>query len=162
MAILWQSWKISNTLPGVSDHLPVNSRRGEAKRNIRDPEAAFGLATIVDQPGQPFRCGFAEWKSRTPRNILRGPDLELTPADIKPGQYQLHRLGQFDVTTDDSWIWFGRSWATAVVIGSRLHFPGETSRWEAWVNLKFDGESWGGRGNDIVVCDRVILVRQGN
>ncbi len=144
----------------VRSYLPVNSRRGEARRNIRDREAAFGLATIVDQPGQPFRCGFAEWKSRTPRNVLRGPDLELTPADITPGEYQLHRLGEFDVTTDDSLIWFGRSWLTSVAIGSRLHFPGETSRWEAWVNLKFDGKSWGGKGEDVVVCDRVILVRK--
>ena len=84
------------------------------------------------------------------------------PDDITPGQYQLHRLGEFNVTTDDSLIWFGRSWATAVAIGSRLHFPGETSRWEAWLNLKFDGESWGGKGKDLVVCDRVILVRKDN
>lgn len=146
----------------VRSYLPVNNRRGDAPRNLRDPQAAFGLATIVDQPGQPFHCGFAEWKSRTPNNVLRGPDLQLTPADIKPGQYQLHRLGEFDVTTDDSLIWFGRSWLTSVAIGSRLHFPGETSRWEAWLNLKFDGQSWGGQGEDLVVCDRVILVRQGN
>ena len=144
----------------VRSYLPVNSRRGSAPRNIRDPKAAFGIATIVDQPGHPFRCGFAEWKSRTPNNVLRGPDLEFTPADIKPGEYQLHRLGEFNVATDDSIIWFGRSWQTAVAIGSRLHFPGETSRWEAWLNLKFDGESWGGNGDDLVVCDRVILVRK--
>ena len=147
--------------PGrLRSYLPQNSRRGTAPRNIRDPQAAFGLATIVDQPGQPFRCGFAEWKSRTPNHVLRGPDLELNPGDVNPGQYQLHRLGEFNVTTDDSLIWFGRSWATAVAIGSRLHFPGETSRWEAWLNLKFDGESWGGQGSDLVVCDRVILVRK--
>jgi len=144
----------------VRSYLPVNSRRGSAPRNIRDPKAAFGLATIVDQPGQPFRCGFAEWKSRTPNNVLRGPDLQFTPADIKSGEYQLHRLGEFNVTTDDSLIWFGRSWLTSVAIGSRLHFPGETSRWEAWLNLKFDGKSWGGGGEDQVVCDRVILVRK--
>jgi hypothetical protein len=144
----------------VRSYLPVNSRRGESRRNIRDPKAAFGLATIVDQPGNPFRCGFAEWKSRTLRNILRGPDLELTPAEIRPGEYQLHRLGEINVTTDDSLIWFGRSWLTSTAIGSRLHFPGETSRWEAWVNLKFDGKSWGGKGEDLVVCDRVILIRK--
>ena len=144
----------------VRSYLPQNSRRGNAPRNIRDPKAAFGLATIIDEPGQPFRCGFAEWKSRTPAKVLRGPDLQFTPADIKPGQYQLHRLGEFNVATDDSIIWFGRSWQTAVAIGSRLHFPGETSRWEAWLNLKFDGKSWGGQGEDLVVCDRVILVRK--
>jgi hypothetical protein len=86
--------------------------------------------------------------------------LELAAGQITPGQYQLHRLGEFDVTTDDSLIWFGRSWQTAVDIGSRLHFPGETSRWEAWVSLKFTGPAYGGEGEDVVVCDRVILVRQ--
>jgi len=144
----------------VRSYLPVNSRRGDAPRAIRDPKAAFGLAAIIDQPGQPFRCGFAEWKSRTPSDVLRGPDLELTPEEIKPGEFQLHRLGEFNVATDDSLIWFGRSWQTSVSIGSRLHFPGEISRWEAWLNLKFAGESWGGQGEDLVVCDRVILVRK--
>jgi hypothetical protein len=140
--------------------LPRNNARGENKRSIQDPDAAFGTAAVVDQPQMPFRCGFAEWKSRTPRNVLRGPDLELTPADITPGEYQLHRLGEFDVTTDDSLIWFGRSWQTNLQVGSQLYFPGETSHWEAWVNLKFDGKSWGGKGEDLVVCDRVILVRK--
>jgi len=144
----------------VRSYLPVNSRRGDAPRSLRDPEAAFGLAILVDQPQQPFRCGFAEWKSRTPSNVLRGPDLELTPADVVPGKYQLHRLGEFEVATDDSLIWFGRSWQTAVAIGSRLHFPGEMSRWEAWVSLKFTGELWAGEGEDRALCDRVILVRQ--
>lgn len=144
----------------VRSYLPVNSRRGDGPRSLPDPEAAFGLGIVVDQPQVPFRCGFAEWKSRTPSVVLRGPDLEIAPADIEPGKYQLHRLGAFDVTTDDSLIWFGRSWATSVAIGSRLYFPGETNRWEAWVSLKFTGASWGGEGEDLVVSDRVILVRQ--
>lgn len=146
----------------VRSYLPVNSRRGEGPRSLPDPEAAFGLGIIVDQPRVPFRCGFAEWKSRSPSNVLRGPDLEIAPAEVEPGKYRLHRLGEFDVATDDSLIWFGRSWATSVAIGSRLYFPGETSHWEAWVSLKFTGESWGGQGEDQVVCDRVILVRQDN
>lgn len=132
---------------------PVNSKRGEKNRNIQDPDAGFGLATIVDQPGDPFRCGFSEWISRTPQNIVHGPRLELSGAQIKPGEYQLHHLGEIKVNTDDSLIWFGRSWATSLAIGSRLYFPGETSRWDTWVSLKFteDGP---------VLCDRVFLVRQ--
>lgn len=144
----------------VRSYLPVNSRRGDGPRSLPDPEAAFGIGIIVDQPRVPFRCGFAEWKSRTPSVVLRGPDLEIAPADVEPGKYRLHRLGEFEVTTDDSLIWFGRSWATSVAIGSRLYFPGETSRWEAWVSLKFTGASWSGEGEDQVVCDRVILVRK--
>ena len=61
-------------------------------------------------------------------------------------------LGEIDLTTDDSLIWFGRSWQTNLEIGSQLYFPGEPNRWKAWVSLKFTGE-------DQVLCDRVILVR---
>lgn len=143
----------------IRTFLPKHSGRGDIQRTVKDPEAAFGLATIVDQPGDPFRCGFSEWKSRVPREIVHGPRLELTAKQVKPGEYQLHHLGEFDVTTDDSLIWFGRSWATAVAIGSRLYFPGEKSRWEAWVSLKFTGKSWDGESEDRVVCDRVILVK---
>lgn len=137
----------------IRTFLPVNAKRGKEMRNLKDPDAGFGLATIVDQPGDPFRCGFSEWKSRTPRNIVHGPRLELTDAQIKPGEYQLHRLGEIEVTTDDSLIWFGRSWATSVAIGSRLYFPGEASRWDTWVSLKFTDD-------DQVFCDRVFLVQQ--
>jgi hypothetical protein len=144
----------------IRTFLPKHSGRGDIQRSVKESEAAFGLATIVDQPGDLFRCGFSEWKSRVPREIVHGPRLELTATQVTPGEYQLHHLGQFDVTTDDSLIWFGRSWATAVAIGSRLYFPGEKSRWEAWVSLKFTGKTWGGEGEDRVVCDRVILVKR--
>jgi hypothetical protein len=50
--------------------------------------------------------------------------------------------------------------ATNLEIGSRLYYPGERNRWQAWVSLKFTGETWGGEGEDLVVCGRVILVRQ--
>ena len=77
-----------------------------------------------------------------------------------PREFHLYKLDELDVATDDSLIWFGRSWATNLEIGSRLYFPGERNRWEAWVSLKFTGETWGGEGEDLIVCDRVILVRQ--
>jgi hypothetical protein len=145
----------------IRTFLPKHSGRGEIERTVKDPEAAFGLATIVDRPGYPFRCGFSEWKSRVPRAIVHGPRLELTHEQITPGKYRLYDLGEFDVTTDDSLIWFGRSWATAVDIGSRLYFPGEKSHWEAWVSLKFSGNTYGGEGDEEqVLCDRVILVER--
>ena len=51
--------------------------------------------------------------------------------------------------------------ATNLEIGSRLYFPGERNRWEAWVSLKFTGKTYGGQGAESqVLCDRVILVRR--
>ena len=136
----------------VRTFLPRNNARGEERRSVEDPEAAFGTAAVVDQPGEPFRCGFSEWKSRVPNVVTHGPRLEIPPDQITPGAYRLYSLGEIDLTTDDSLIWFGRSWQTNLEIGSQLYFPGEPNRWKAWVSLKFTGE-------DQVLCDRVILVR---
>jgi hypothetical protein len=144
----------------IRTFLPKHTGRGKVKRSVKDPDAAFGTAAVVDQPGVPFRCGFSEWKSRVPKVLVHGPKLELTPENITPGEFRLYRLGEIDLTTNDSLIWFGRSWATNLEIGSRLYFPGEQNHWEAWISLKFTGETCGGEGEDLVVCDRVILVKQ--
>ncbi|MCP5541869.1 MAG: DUF4838 domain-containing protein [Akkermansiaceae bacterium] len=144
----------------IRTFLPRNHARGEQNRSVPDAEAAFGTAAVVDQPGDPFRCGFSEWKSRVPSVVTHGPRLEIPSEGIVPGEYHLHPLGEIDLTTDDSLIWFGRSWATNIEIGSQLWFPGETNRWKAWVSLKFTGPAYGGEGEDRVLCDRVILVRQ--
>lgn len=146
----------------IRSFLPRNNAREEKARSIQDPEAAFGIAAIVDQPQVPFKCGFCEWKSRVPSVVNHGPRLTLEQDQITPGQYRLYRLGEIDLTTDDSLIWFGSSWATNLEIGSQLYFPGEVNRWEAWVSLKFTGASYGGEGEDRVLCDRVILVSLNN
>ncbi len=116
---------------------------------------------MVDRPGEPFRLGFSEWKSRTPSVVNHGPRLEFSRDRIAPGEYRLYPLGEIDLTTDDSLIWFGRSWATNLEIGSQLYFPGEPNRWKAWVSLKFTGVNFDGEGEVQILCDRVILVRQG-
>lgn len=145
----------------IRTFLPRNTARGEKKRSVEDDEAAFGTAAVVDQPGEPFRCGFSEWKTRVPSVVTHGPRLEIPRDRITPGEYRLYPLGEFDLTTDDSLIWFGRSWATNLEVGSQLYFPGEINHWKAWVSLKFIGPGYGGEGEDQVLCDRVILVRQG-
>ena len=81
---------------------------------------------------------------------------------MTPGQYRLYPLGEIDLTTDYSMIWFGRSWATNLRIGSQLYFPGEINHWKAWVSLKFTGPNYGGEGENLVLCDRVILVKSNN
>jgi len=144
----------------IRTFLPRNNARGENKRSVPDPAAAFGTAAVVDQPQVPFRCGFSEWKSRVPSVVTHGPRLEIERDQITPGQYRLYRLGEIELTTDDSLIWFGSSWATNLEIGSRLYFPGEINRWEAWVSLRFNGLAYGGDGENAVLCDRILLVQQ--
>ena len=145
----------------IRTFLPRNNARGEKKRSIEDPEAAFGTAAVVDEPGELFHCGFSEWKSRVPSVVNHGPRLEIPRDRITPGEYRLYPLGEIDLTTDDSLIWFGRSWQTNLEVGSQLYFPGESNRWKAWVSLRFTGPGYGGEGEDQVLCDRVFLVRQG-
>lgn len=94
-----------------------------------------------------------------PSVVTHGPRLEIQSDQITPAKYRLYPLGKIDLTTDDSLIWFGRSWATNLEIGSQLYFPGEANHWKAWVSLKFTGAGYGGAGADQVLCDRVILVR---
>ena len=146
----------------IRTFLPRNNARGEKKRSVKDPEAAFGTAAVVDQPQMPFRCGFSEWKSRVPSVVTHGPRLNIERDQITPGQYRLYPLGEIDLTTDDSMIWFGRSWATNLEVGSQLYFPGEANHWKAWLSLKFTGPNYGGKGEDQVLCDRVILVQTNN
>jgi hypothetical protein len=146
----------------IRSFLPRNGVRGKIKRSVKDPDAAFGTATVVDQPEVPFECGFSEWKPGVPKVVTHGPRLKIQRDQITPGQYRLYPLGEIDLTTDDSMIWFGRSWATNLKIGSQLYFPGEVNHWKAWVSLKFTGPSYGGKGENLVLCDRVILVKSNN
>jgi len=146
----------------IRTFFPRHNGRGKVKRSVKDPDAAFGTAAVVDQPQVPFRCGFSEWKSRVPSVITHGPRLEIQRNQITPGRYRLYPLGKIDLTTNDSLIWFGRSWTTNLEIGSQLYFPGEINRWKAWVSLRFTGSSYGGVGEDLVLCDRVILVKSNN
>ena len=145
----------------IRTFLPRNNARGEKNRSVKDSEAAFGTAAVVDQPETPFRCGFSEWRPGVPKVVTHGPRLEIPRDRITPGEYRLYPLGEIDLTTDDSKIWFGRSWQTNLEVGSQLYFPGEINHWKAWVSLKFIGPSYGGKGEDQVLCDRVILTRQG-
>ncbi len=44
--------------------------------------------------------------------------------------------------------------------GQRLYEPGADNQWEAYVSLKFDGPTYGGKAEqDRVLCDRIILVK---
>jgi hypothetical protein len=146
----------------IRTFIPRNNARGKSKRSIKDAKAAFGTAAVVDQPQMPFRCGFSEWKSRVPSAVAHGPRLNIERDQITPEQYRLYPLGEIDLTTDDSMIWFGRSWQTNLEVGSQLYFPGEVNRWKAWVSLKFTGPNYGGEGDNLVLCDRVILVKSDN
>lgn len=146
----------------IRTFLPRHNGRGKVTRSVKDPDAAFGTAAVVDQPQVPFRCGFSEWKSRVPNIVTHGPRLEIQRNQITPGQYRIYPLGEIELTTEDSLIWFGRSWATNLEIGSQLYFPGEINCWKAWVSLRFTGSSYGVVGEDLVLCDRVILVKSNN
>jgi hypothetical protein len=126
-----------------------------------DPDAAFGYATPVDQPAQPFVFGFFQWRSRTPRNVIEGPRVKLRREDVTPDQYALYELGQIKIEVPDSLIHMGRSWQTHLPVGSLLYEPGEKNAYHVYLSLKFSGPAYGGNGDtDEVLCDRIILVKK--
>ena len=145
----------------VRTFIPTNSGRQSGPRCVPDPDAARGFAVTVHKPDLPFQVGFYTWTSRQPPAGTHGPRLSLARDAITPGAYRLYRLGAI-TAAPDCWIWFSaQSWETRVELGERLYEPGAGNRWEAYVSVKFDGPTYGGRAaEDLVLVDRVILVRQ--
>jgi len=132
---------------------------------VRDPQAAFGYAGPVEKPDLPFQVGFYQWTNRQappgqPRGI-NGSRLSIPIEDITPGEYRLYKLGPITVTPD-CLIWFSaKSWTTNLEVGDRVYEVGENNDWNAWVSLKFDGPTYGGKAEkDSVFCDRIILVKK--
>jgi hypothetical protein len=121
---------------------------------VNDADAAFGYAASVNLPDLPFRFGYYSFDTEE-----HGPKVTLKRKDIEPGRYRLYHLGEVQPTSDRCIIWFSsRSWATSLDV-SALYDLKETSRkWDAWVSLKFP-ENFGGKDNDLVLCDQIILVR---
>ncbi|MBT3380220.1 MAG: DUF4838 domain-containing protein [Lentisphaerae bacterium] len=143
----------------VKQAIPRNYGRG-GEKTVEDAEAAYGYAATVHNPDMPFRLGFYQWESRHPPKGTHGARLSLEHSDIIPGAYRLYKLGKITITPD-SWIWFSaKSWGTRLEVGSRIYEPGEDNLWTAYVSLKLNGPSYGGKAEeDQVLCDRIILVR---
>lgn len=149
----------------VRQYLPKNYHYKPGRKTVTDPEAAFGYATTVDLPDLPFQMGFYQWTNRDPApgepTGIHGARVSIPGDQITPGVYRLYELGEITVTPD-CWIWFSaQSWVTHLEVGPRLYDPGADNVWHAWVSLKFDGPTYGGAAQeDLVLVDRIILVRQ--
>lgn len=149
----------------IKQFLPRNYGYGSQPKILPDQDAAFGYAATVDLPDLPFEVGFYQWLSRNPEpgqpsgvDVVR---LKLNKDQITPGEYRLYELGEI-VVTSDSWIWFSaKSWVTRLEVGTRIYEPGAANTWHAWVSLKLNGPSYGGKAkDDQVLCDRIILVKK--
>jgi hypothetical protein len=149
----------------IKQFVPRNYDYGTQRKILPDRDAAFGYAATVDRPDLPFELGFYQWISRNPPpgqpSGTHGARLKLDKDKITPGEYRLYELGEI-VVTSDSWIWLSaKSWATHLEVGTRIYEPGAPNTWHAWVSLKFDGPSYGGKADkDEVLCDRIILVKK--
>lgn len=128
---------------------------------IPDKDAAFGYGVDIDKPDYPFQLGFFQWLQKNPPKGNQGARLKLDKKQIVPGVYTLYKLGKI-VISPDCIIWFSaKSWKTNIELGDRIYEPGEDNKWNAYVSLKFDGPSYGGKAKkDQVLCDRIILVKK--
>lgn len=145
----------------IQSFVPTNSGTQTGPLTVKDADAAWGYATTIHMPDLPLQIGFYQWESRHPPKGKEGARIRLEQKDITPGKYRLHKLG--DITlTPDCWVWFSaKSWATNQQLGERPYEPGALNQWEAWVSLKIDGPTYGGKAkDDLVLCDRIILVKK--
>lgn len=156
----------------IRQFVPKMRPRPVKKRIILDPDAAFGYAVPVFRPDLPLQFGF--YQGSTKRHCARRA---IEKQEIKPGEYQLFKLGEIHVTPDCQ-IWFSaRSWATNLQLGEQLFEADGDNLWDAYASIKFLGPSHGDvmgeetlpaaerdylgmNPKDLVLVDRIILVEK--
>jgi len=136
--------------------LPTNhgaKRAGQLPAEL-DPDAAFGLGVLVDQPESVIQAIFHQHYPEGPKKWVTGARIQIKPDDS--GEYRLHKLGRIQVTPNCR-ISMGKSQQTNTQLGERLYEPGAGNEWDAYVSVKFpipkEGEE------PIAYTDRIILVR---
>ncbi len=127
--------------------------------NVKDPDAAFGFAAVVDKPDKPFHFGFHQNDTN-----IRGATYTVATNDIAMGSYKLYPLGEIQVS-EDCIIWFsGWSWATQLQLGERLYgptSPDNDNRYDVHVSLKFDPPTPPDTNTPYsVLCDQIIFVKK--
>lgn len=149
----------------------VPSRTRGNPTMVMDADAAFGYGTVVNLPDKPFTFGFYQFDTKK-----SGPSGRLDSADITPGRYQLHKLGEVTVTPNCI-VWFASSWLTSLQLGDRLYSPpapDNDNRYDVYVSLKFDkpipptpkqiaeNDKWSLDANApySVLCDQIIFVKK--
>jgi hypothetical protein len=171
---LVEEWEMMIQVAGTEKPLPapfdamdktlvrrfVPHRSGwHAPVNVKDPNAAFGFAAVVDKPDKPFHFGFYQSDTKT-----RGRTGKVESDDIELGRYRLYELGEIQVT-QDCIVWFsGRSWLTQLQLGERLYgptTPDNDNRYDVHVSLKFDPPVPPATNDPYsAFCDQVIFVRK--
>lgn len=170
---LVEEWELMIQVAGTEKPLPppfdvmdkvlvrrfVPHRAGwHAPVNVKDPDAAFGFAAVVDNPDQPFHFGFYQNDTKT-----RGPTAKVESDDVEWGRYRVYELGEIQVSLD-SIVWFsGRSWLTQLHLGERLYgppAPDNDNRYEVYVSLKFDPLESASNAPYTVLCDQIIFVKK--
>jgi len=138
----------------VFELLPVNTANNSRPKTVLDKDAAFGYAVTINNPDMPFHFGFHENDTRTP-----GAVFTLTKDDITLNQWDIYRLSEIRVTPR-CMIWFSsKSWETNLELGG-LFRPDSENFFEAYASLKFAGAEYGGEGESLVLCDRIILIKK--
>jgi hypothetical protein len=127
---------------------------------VNDPEAAFGFATPI-KPELPFTFGIYQllddqWDARSDKRF----DCSLGKEVIKPGKYQLYKLGEIEVVRGTH-LWFTQSWRPDLRFGGDIYKPGQNNLYDFYASLKFDGPLYGGSAlADTVLCDQIIFVKK--
>ncbi len=174
LTALVDEWEMMIELAGTEKPLPppfdvmdkalvrrfVPHRAGwNAPVNVKDPDAAFGFAAVVDKPDKPFHFGFYQNDTE-----IRGLTSTLESGDITWGHYRVYPLGEIQ-TTPDCFVWFSVwSWLTQLQLGERLYnppSPDNDNRYDVHVSLKFDPPVPPDTNTPYsVLCDQIIFVKK--
>ncbi len=174
LTALVEEWEMMIQLAGTEKPLPapfdtldktlvrryVPHRAGwHAPVYIKDPDAAFGFAAVVDKPDKPFHFGFHQNDTTT-----RGATYTVATHDIVMGSYKLYPLGEIQ-TTPDCFVWFSSwSWLTQLQLGERLYgppAPDNDNRYDGYVSLKFEPPPPSDTNAPYAVfCDQIIFVKK--
>ncbi|OQA83709.1 MAG: hypothetical protein BWY31_02797 [Lentisphaerae bacterium ADurb.Bin242] len=127
-------------------------------RMQKDPDAAWGMTAVFDNPEPPFPFVAAFYDTvhkKYTSNIGRVNGENLGPR----GKYSFYKLGRVTVS-EDSEIQIG-SWKMKGNVGEAFK-PGSFNRCDLYVSLKFQGPKFYKEDADKpnrVFCDRVVAVR---
>lgn len=147
LPVLEERTKIAQ-IPAKPGTIQIFAPKGSS---IPDPEAALGWARSSTIKLPFYACLF----DNTKQTGLA--DIRLTPADIKPGRYNLYLVGTTKLTSD-CYIIDSKSYVSCV---EAYDTKNPTQTFDVYISLRFEGPSFdSGNSEDRFFCDRFVLVKK--
>ena len=139
----------------IRQFTPENARLHRRARLVEDPEAAGGFAAELDTDGRmPANIGFYDITTKRQQHAYPGDENQ----PIKPGEYHLYSIGRTALNAE-CYAWFDWSWIIQITDLTGLYdIDNPDKEWDIYATIRYDGEAYGGEGENRIRVDRLILV----